>query len=206
MDWSIFPSTYIYGLESTFLQTENEYIQMKLLIDKDLLLLQHKDKIDDDVSNLQLESFKRKAKSFGICVYNDSCFSELQRKLDCVEQYIFQKQGNNSIISVPNKNIGNDNNNDIDDIDGVAFDDDDDVDDVDGIPLEDFTIITNHVEYDDNDIDGVAIDNDDIDGVAMDDDIDGIPYKEGEITNIKNNSSDDEDNAANYKKYLSSLI
>lgn len=209
MDWSIFPSTYIYGLESTFLQTENEYLEMKLLIDKDLLLLQHKDKLEDDSTNLQLESLKRKAKSFGISVNNDSNLCELQRKLNFVEQFIFLKQGNNSIISVSNKtvledNVVNNNNNNDDDIDGIAIDDDDN-DDVDGVPLEDFNIIPHQVDYDD-DIDGVAMD-DDIDGIAMDDnDIDGVQCKEEEIVKNNNNSSDEEDNSADYKKYLLSLI
>lgn len=192
-DWSIFPLTYLAGLEAMFYLTESEYQELRTQIQTTIDEKREEDKLTD----AEYEVLRKKAKQHGVYCsreeedYGDDrgCVVEMKMKIAVVERYL-QKKYNVLEASttsyfglaameaeaqvdkepVAASHVTGEEGRD-EQVDGKEVEDDVDgvpVDDLDGVPLEEDV---DGVPMDD--VDGIPID--DVEGVSLDDDIDGVP-------------------------------
>ena len=166
-DWTIFPTSYIYGLEAVFLQTESDIGRFSEILpaDGDVAAL------DRDIDNL-----RRKAKLSGLSVaipsrqdsgdpkYFDGL--TLFRKLAYVADFTAIKEA--ALGLALGTEMGGDMGGSVGFNEGDGWDDAD----VDGEPIpyddnEDIDGVSLQEEYDE-DVDGVPFDDDDVDGVPLD--------------------------------------
>jgi hypothetical protein len=190
-EWSIFPVTYIQGLQSLFSMTETEYQMMLQQVKEATANNNNNNNNNMETKESIWETLRKQAKVYAIPIYELSTIEEIQYKI----QFIQRKSNINvppplsTKMDIRGEDLYNETNT-------MNVDDNDD-DVVDGIPVNlpvftNTTTTTTHPPIDD-DIDGVPLagvvgvgnaayhnDDDDIDGMPFnsaynDDDVDGIP-------------------------------
>ena len=187
-DWTIFPTSYIHGLEAVFLQTESDINRFSKMMPSGG---------ESAVEELEkdIESLRRKARMSGLSIGMPSgkdreiAFFDaltLYRKLAYVSEFTAIKEaalGLESSGEQPDNERGD--TVDGESVDGVPLEGNSD-DDIDGVPFEEEEekqVGDRERNDKDNDRDDYE-DYDDIDGIPFeedgDDDVDGVPFDDDE--------------------------
>lgn len=179
------------GLQASFYRSETDCNKLTEIsssqISSTIGVANRSTTVGMSIEDEEIEQLRRRAKLSAIYFTDGTSVTELKERIEQVERYsqrilhadsslsqLLQLQKNDGDMSNLEKIVSLENQ-DEDDIDGVAIDGAD----IDGEPINtsSFTInVSNHSSNLDgcDDIDGEPID-DDIDGVPIDDDIDGAP-------------------------------
>jgi hypothetical protein len=201
-EWSIFPATYLTGLQATFHMSEADCLQLREL----MVHAAAGHSADDDIDGLpldlplqDLDVLRKKARLSGVAFDEQSSATEIEFRLKVFHSYSSQSQSHylsqsDPVSAFTSSAGGAASTNKLTNLEQLLhyeheqYDGADGTDcNIDGVPYNEDI---DGVPYNE-DIDGVPY-NEDIDGVPYNEDIDGVPYNE-DIDGVPYNEEEDSD-------------
>jgi len=212
-EWSIFPATYLTGLQATFHMSEADCLQLRELMVHAAAGHSADDDIDGvplDLPLQDLDALRKKARLSGVAFDEHSSATEIEFRLKVFHSYSSQSQSHCLAQSDPMPAFtssagGAVSTNKLTNLEQLLnyeheqYDDDDHADGtdcIDGVPFsDDIDGVPYNEDIDgepfNDDVDGVPF-NDDIDGVPFNDDIDGLPFND-DIDGVPFSEEEDSD-------------